>query len=105
MEMPKKVVGSFVWHSLVWGTRILDLGTRRRGGASIRIFKDNWVPGSASLGILSHPNLSLDATVDCLLTDSRGWNLQKLNLNFPADEVDSIVQIPVGLGSVEDTNI
>ncbi|KAK3204488.1 hypothetical protein Dsin_018534 [Dipteronia sinensis] len=72
IEMPKKVAGSFIWHCLVWAKGILDLGMRKRvgSGASIRIYKDNLVPGSSSLGIRLSITLGLDATVDCLLLDS-----------------------------------
>lgn len=107
IKMPKKFVGSFVWHHLDWGKGILELGIRKwvGNGASIRIYKDNWVPGSTSFRVCSPPSLGLDATVDYLLTDSSGWNLQKLNSNFSIDEIDRILQIPIGFGPADDTNI
>ncbi|KAK2647695.1 hypothetical protein Ddye_015184 [Dipteronia dyeriana] len=103
----KKNYGSFAWKSLLWGKGILEAGMRWRvgNGTAISIYKDNWIPNSSFLKILSHPKLGVDATVNRLISSSGGWNMEVLNQNFSMEEINGILQIPVGGGEVVNTNI
>ncbi|KAK2665102.1 hypothetical protein Ddye_003676 [Dipteronia dyeriana] len=98
-------VGSFLWNNLIWGKELLEKGLRKRvgNGISIRIHKDNRVPRSWNLKIISAPTLGDNATVDNLLLSSRGWDMLKIKNNFIQLDVEAILQIPTGARNNKDT--
>ncbi|KAK2642401.1 hypothetical protein Ddye_024164 [Dipteronia dyeriana] len=105
LNATKKSSGSFVWNSLLWGKGILESGLRWRiiNGSSIRIYKDNWILRASTFKILSSLTLGELATVDCLLSPSGGWDFDVLNQNFMQNDVDAILQIPIGDGTTHNS--
>ncbi|KAK3187995.1 hypothetical protein Dsin_027556 [Dipteronia sinensis] len=104
MDASKKDSYSFVWKSIIWGKGILDAGMRWRvgNGSSITIYKDRWIPRPSTFKIISNPKLGRNAKVECLISPSGGWDLQKINCNFDKEDVKEILSIPLGSGKTED---
>ncbi|KAK3204628.1 hypothetical protein Dsin_018674 [Dipteronia sinensis] len=91
--------------SLLAKQGILEKGLRWRVGKgdSIRIYKDQWVPRPYTFKILSPPSLGIDATVDCLVSPSGGWDMRHLQQNFLDCDVNAMLEIPLGAGVTNDT--
>ncbi|KAK2657021.1 hypothetical protein Ddye_010073 [Dipteronia dyeriana] len=102
LEAKKMVNASFVWNSLIWGKGLLEAGLRWSvgDGKSINIYKDKWVPRPSTFRILSPPKLN-----DQLISSSGGWNTNFIKQNFSDEDVNSILQIPIGCGSRGDNII
>ncbi|KAK3225473.1 hypothetical protein Dsin_005335 [Dipteronia sinensis] len=92
MEATKKSSGSFLWNSLLWGKDLLEKGLRWRvgNGASIRIYKDKWVPRPHTFNILSAP--SLDVQYNSILKIPLGSSLRADSLiwHFEGNGVYSV---------------
>ncbi|KAK3206653.1 hypothetical protein Dsin_020699 [Dipteronia sinensis] len=107
MNAPKLASSSFVWQSIIWGRDILYTGTRWRidNGASVSIYRDNWLPKPPDFKIISQYVLGINTTVDSLLSPSGIWDSQLIKRNFVKDDADKILSIPVGPGGHNDTQI
>ncbi|KAK3198465.1 hypothetical protein Dsin_021880 [Dipteronia sinensis] len=107
MNVSKSAVDSYVWRSLLWGREIPEKGMRWQvgNGSEIKIYKDNWIPSSVSLKIISLQTLGLEATVDSLISVSGGWDIATLKRNFSKEEIDGILRIPVGFRHAKDSLI
>ncbi|KAK3222258.1 hypothetical protein Dsin_009283 [Dipteronia sinensis] len=71
--------------------------------SSITIYKDRWISRPSTFKIISSPKLGRNAKVECLISLSGGWDMQKINCNFDKEDVQEILSIPLGSGKTEDT--
>ena len=87
----------FVWKSILKSKRVISMGAkwRVRGGVSISVFKDNWLPyASGGRVIASVPAVDLNMKVADLI-DARvgGWNNQVIDsclLPFNASRIKAV---------------
>ncbi|KAI9157536.1 hypothetical protein LWI28_024045 [Acer negundo] len=93
--------------SLMWGKAILYEGMRWRvgNGKKSRVYGDKWIPRDNVPFIISPRNLDVNSTVDRLLSPAGNWDIQKLQQNFVQFDVDGILQIPTGIGELEDRRV
>ncbi|KAH1039675.1 hypothetical protein J1N35_041418 [Gossypium stocksii] len=65
-------------------------------GASVRCWKDSWIPGMGSLlsKIPSSSNLDLDCFVKELVNSDGSWNLELFHVWLPEDVINRIISIP-----------
>ena len=86
-----------MWNSLVWGREILAKGIRWcvGDGSSINIYNDQWIPRASTFKILYSLVEGGFSKVEQLITPSGGWDLQYLEHYFCADDVLTIISIPI----------
>jgi hypothetical protein len=102
-ECPK--VASFTFISILHGRNLLRDGTVRRigNGSKVKVWEDNWIPGSGLKRPLGHkPHTKVTSVEELLLPDGQGWNEEKFNGLFFQGDVEDIKGIPVGRSGTDD---
>ena len=98
--------GSYAWQSVLKVRNVISprMLWRVGDGKNIRIYDDNWIPGTNSARILSPQATVLEeATVDCLLDcDLGGWNNHVINQHILPFEAQIIEAIPICVTSQPD---
>ena len=91
--------GSFAWQSLLKARHIIKKGMLWRvgDGRQIRVFHDNWIPGSFSTSAVPRtPDLVDDSTVSSLINQStREWDVQQIDLLIAPFMAQKIKAIPL----------
>ncbi|CAL1374304.1 unnamed protein product [Linum trigynum] len=90
---------SFVWRSLFTAQEFLHRGLRWRigNGDSVRIWGDKWIPHKEIQYVTSSPRgLPVDARVSDLIDPiTEVWDLPTLEKCFPAEMIQTVLQIPL----------
>ncbi|XP_026417593.1 uncharacterized protein LOC113313084 [Papaver somniferum] len=98
---PVNLNSSWIWQSIfIWLEIVLKNAKWQVGnGAHINIWTSNWIPSLNSAlqdwGDLNTSNYQLVS--DLIDTDTEQWNVSLLRLLFTADQVNSILTIPIQL--------
>ncbi|KAL5570359.1 hypothetical protein UlMin_026934 [Ulmus minor] len=98
---------SYTWRSILWGRKVIELGSRWRvgSGESIRVTEDRWIPKSNSFKILDPPPLPENFRVSELRIPSGTWDASFIRNLFGQEVAKDILSIPVGSLEHEDTLI
>ncbi|XP_026417388.1 uncharacterized protein LOC113312869 [Papaver somniferum] len=98
---PVNLNSSWIWQSISIGLEIMLKNAKCQvgNGAHINIWTSNWIPSLNSAlqdwGDLNISNYQLVS--DLIDTDTEQWNVSLLRLLFTADQVNSILTIPIQL--------
>ncbi|XP_026397042.1 uncharacterized protein LOC113291761 [Papaver somniferum] len=98
---PVNLNSSWIWQSISIGLEIVLKNAKWQvgNGAHINIWTSNWIPSLNSAlqdwGDLNTSNYQLVS--DLIDTDTEQWNVSLLRLLFTADQVNSILTIPIQL--------
>ncbi|XP_026384142.1 uncharacterized protein LOC113279683 [Papaver somniferum] len=98
---PVNLNSSWIWQSISIGLEIVLKNVKWQvgNGAHINIWTSNWIPSLNSAlqdwGDLNISNYQLVS--DLIDTDTEQWNVSLLHLLFTADQVNSILTIPIQL--------
>ncbi|GLT31151.1 hypothetical protein SLA2020_059090 [Shorea laevis] len=97
---------SMVWRGVMAGLGVLKKGSfwRIRDGASVRLWRDPWVPDFAVLSSFTEDrNIEWDARGSSLMdTATLQWHQAKLRQLFPTDIVEKISAIPLSTKCTHD---
>ncbi|KAK1626172.1 hypothetical protein QYE76_000487 [Lolium multiflorum] len=92
---PEDSGGSSTWHAIEYGLELLKTGViwRVGNGASIRIWRDPWIPKDSNhLPQTPRGRCRYRWVADFLEADGT-WNMQRLEQYFSAEDVKDILQI------------
>ncbi|KAL5763226.1 hypothetical protein ACOSP7_019490 [Xanthoceras sorbifolium] len=99
-----KFSSSFVWKSLVWGRKLLNVGSCWRIGLgnSAFIYKDRWLLQPSIFQAYYWPVLGTSTTVNQLKLSYGAWNERTIQTAFFQKDAETILNIPPSLSGVED---
>ncbi|XP_052288651.1 uncharacterized protein LOC127899334 [Citrus sinensis] len=88
---------SYILRSLLWGRKILKIGSRWRvgEGKDILVYYHNWIPRPYTFRPASPHTLPSDTTVATLLKENGGWNEELIRTHFFPVDTAAILKIPV----------
>ena len=98
--------GSSTWHAIEHGLQLLKRGIiwQVGNGASIRIWRDPWIPREMSLRVISRQGRCRLRWVSELLDiDGRGWGFDKLIHIFNPADVEEIAKIKIPARASKDS--
>jgi hypothetical protein len=101
LQARMKSGSSFTWQSVLAGLECFKRGYiwRVGDGSQINIWKDNWIPTSHNLRVISPRGRNLVTTVDELINPIDGqWDVQLINDIFWPIDAHRILQIPIANG-------
>ena len=86
---------SSTWSAIAYGLELLKEGMiwRIGNGASVRIWRDNWIPRSSTLKPLSPRGRSRLNRVSSLLDQHGVWDESKIRATFAPIDVEAILRI------------
>ncbi|KAK3218516.1 hypothetical protein Dsin_012486 [Dipteronia sinensis] len=86
---------SFLWKSFMWGNGLLKAGTRWRegNGASISIYKNQWLPRPSTFKPISLSRLGRKAKAQDLLLPGEGWNVDLIHEFFWEENAKLILSL------------
>ena len=91
--------GSYAWQSLLKSRKVISVGMRWGfgDGKSIKIYNDNWLPGSGSAKVVSPCVPALEgANVDFLINPDTGmWDCNLIDQHFLWFEAQRIKAVPL----------
>ena len=97
---------SYAWRSILAAQNIVRKWCKWQvgNGASIDIWVDKWLNGSATFSVLTRPNTLLDQSSVSLLINlvTGGWHDELLRQIFLPADVHSILSIPLSVGMPRD---
>lgn len=102
LEASKKKGCSWVWSSILQGRDfLLNYGRWIVGdGETIRIWKDNWLPGEISV---HNQNNDSDERLSSIIDHvNKRWDLAKVKATLPNQMAISAVQVPISYFGVQD---
>ena len=95
----KQKSSSYAWKSILRARNVVAMGAKWRvgDGQSIKVFKDNWLPGLLGGKISSiHSGLDRNLSVAELMASDKGsWNVQVIDTYFLPHEAQQIKAIPL----------
>uniref|UniRef100_A0A803PY66 RNase H type-1 domain-containing protein n=1 Tax=Cannabis sativa TaxID=3483 RepID=A0A803PY66_CANSA len=94
---------SLTWQGICWGRGLLVKGLRMNVGNGRRILccSDPWIPGHSIFTPAYYTGLPLNKVVDYISSDHE-WNLQSLQRDFSAVDIDNILTIPYSNSAPDD---
>lgn len=90
---------SCLWKSLLWGRDLLSKGLRYRigNGKNTNIFKDPWLPKETTFKPICINRDMYEMKVEEYISESGGWNLDKLNRAVIDFDINTIKNIPTNM--------
>lgn len=88
---------SYILRSLLWGRKILKIGSRWLvgEGKDILVYYHNWIPRPCTFRPASPHTLPSDTTVATLLKENGGWNEELIRTHFLPVDIAAILKILV----------
>jgi hypothetical protein len=89
---------SYTWRSIFYGRKLIHLGARWGvgNGSTIKIAKDNWIPGSRPEMLRTLMPLTDGQTVDSLFAgNSLSWNDASVHSVFEETVAEQVLKIPI----------
>ncbi|KAH9697855.1 putative reverse transcriptase/RNA-dependent DNA polymerase [Citrus sinensis] len=88
---------SYILRSLLWGRKILKIGSRWLvgEGKDILVYYHNWIPRPCTFRPASPHTLPSDTTVATLLKENGGWNEELIRTHFLPVDTAAILKILV----------